>query len=185
MPDRFDEKQAVRWFDNDLMPSRQYRCYVFNDRNPQTNLTPTEYLRNKLFGSCFQFTHTHYWYYDFCPFNNLQQYRFAENNQTRIDIFNLGKDSSIYSIEGHLVYGIWTDGDYCVVTRKPRTTRIEFVCDMSEDSDGSLISISESSICNYLVRFHTPHACAFKNITNERLSEIVCVNKTVIDLIGK
>jgi protein OS-9 len=145
---------------------------------PNVTAAPKDYLKSKLRGLCFEVTHTQYWYYRFCPFRDLTQFRYEDDRIAAVDTFVLGRERQNveYYLEGRKVVGIWGSGDICLVTKKPRTTRVEFICDLSVDDDGMVTSVSETEYCNYLVQFHTQHVCGFENATDEDLSEILCVN---------
>lgn len=174
IPADFDSSKFSRSFDYNLGDST-YKCYIAENQTPKTSMSPEEYLKSILLGNCFQMTHTDYWYYTFCPFKSLEQFRFAEDKVTHIDTFTLGKESNEkYEIIDRGVATNWTNGDICAVSKKPRKTRVEFICDMSNDDDGAVTSISEPTFCHYLVKFNTQHACAFPNITSENLSLINC-----------
>lgn len=174
IPSDFDSSKFSRSFEYNLGDSI-YKCYIAENQTPKTKETPEEYLKSILLGNCFQMTHTDYWYYTFCPFKSLSQFRYADDKVTHIDTFTLGKEShGKYEIIDRGIATNWTNGDICAVNKKPRKTRVEFICDMSRDDDGSVTSISEPSFCHYLVKFHTQHACAFPNITNENLYQINC-----------
>ena len=156
-----------------------YTCYFAPENNPHTDQAPDQYLKSKLLNKCYDITHTGYWFFTFCPFKNLIQYRFDDNGVHRIDLFTLGKeDSNQYDIIERGVATNWTNGDTCVVDKKPRKTRVEYICDLSNNDDGKLTSISEPNYCQYLVKFHTQHACAFPNMTHESLTDIVCISNT-------
>ncbi|OHS99082.1 hypothetical protein TRFO_34569 [Tritrichomonas foetus] len=174
IPTNFDPKIYDSNFTQNL-GNIVYRCFQRSNQTPHTDSTPEEYLKASLSGSCFEYTHTNYWFFRFCPFKSLTQFRYAENNVTRIDIFNLGIDTNQTFDKIHRGFGAnWTGGDICVINKKPRTSRIEYICDMSLDSDGNVTSISEPAFCTYLARFHTPLACGFPGVTDENLTTIDC-----------
>jgi len=137
---------------------------------------PESYIKMHLRDKCFEFTHTGYWHFQFCPFSSLSQFRFAEDLVTKIDLFVLGRDSSNnMSVFNEGVSSTWGNGDMCVVTKKPRETTVQYICDLSINDEGAVTSISEPNFCNYLVRFNTQYACAFPNVTSEQLQEILCI----------
>ena len=80
-----------------------------------TDVTPQEYLKTKLDGVCYEFTHTQYWYFKFCPFHKLYQYRYNIDNITRLDNFQLGHETSSnkYTISQKGITTIWENGDMC------------------------------------------------------------------------
>ncbi|KAH0788819.1 protein OS-9 [Histomonas meleagridis] len=176
MPEGFDSTQYIRSFQQEIGLAK-YECYVKNVHIQQNGTNPEAYLRKKLIGNCFEKSHTNYWYFKFCPFMHLTQFRYGIDNVTRIDNFVLGKysDSPMVQIDRGFSEK-WNGGDICVVTGKPRTAQVDYICDLSIDIDGRVTSISEPSFCNYLVKFHTPHVCGFPNITNEELATIDCFN---------
>lgn len=170
----FDQSKFSKSFEYNL-GFEKYMCYIAENQTPKTFSSPEEYLKSILHGNCFQMTHTNYWYYRFCPFNSLTQFRFAEDGVTHVDTFTLGKETQgSYEFIDRGVATNWTNGDICAINKSPRKTRVEYICDMSHDDDGTVTSISEPSFCHYLVKFHTQHACAFPNITNENLNLINC-----------
>jgi hypothetical protein len=60
---------------------------------------------------------------------------------------------------------MYTDGDVCDLTKKPRTTEVRFVCDA--ELLHAFDSISETSTCNYLVVVHTSLVCAHKDFNSQ------------------
>ena len=159
-----------------LYETENYKCIIKEHQTPVTKEDPTNYLKRILSGKCFEMTHTFFWYFKFCPFQNLTQYRYDEKkSDLKIDNFVLGKyhgDSLVKNKRGFSDQ--FNGGDNCNANSKPRTAKIEYICDMSIDGIGKLASVSEPSFCNYDVHFHTPHACGFKNITSEDLYTIDC-----------
>ena len=157
--------------------NKTYKCFIPEGKSLANNFSAEIYIRNQLSDLCFEFTHTGYWFFKFCPFNSLTQYRFGEDLSSKIDIFTLGREkNNEYKPSSDGVITNWGHGDTCFVTKKPRTTKVEFICDLSLKNEGIVTSISEPSYCNYLVKFHTQHACAYPNSTSEILSEITCIN---------
>lgn len=160
-----------------LKGTTEYKCIVREHQTPATaKEQPTKYLMEKLSGMCFEMTHTFFWYFRFCPFQNLTQYRFDEKiGDKKIDKFVIGRHQGLPLERTESGFADqFTDGDSCIANNKPRAARVEFVCDLSVEEPGKLASVSEPSFCNYLVRFHTPHVCGFENITNEDLHIIEC-----------
>jgi hypothetical protein len=180
MPRGFSPSKDTRTFEKRI-GDLNYKCYVLENQTPTTQLSPEAYLKSILHPRCFPFTATHYWFFEFCPFNQLRQYRIGDDGQSRVDQFVLAKETSAttYKVEGRALTAAWGAGDICVITKRPRTAKIEFVCDQSADDSGTIESVSEPSFCNYLVKFHTQHACANPNITSESLAAIVCVKQNV------
>jgi hypothetical protein len=178
-PDGLDLNSSVSDFLENI-GSTMYHCYVHEHQNPNTTLPPSEYLKTVLHGTCTEFTTTNYWFFKFCPFLSLTQFRYASDQITRIDQFTLAKEAAetAYSVVGRNLVADWGGGDICAVTKKPRTARIEYVCDMSSGDDGVITAISEVRFCHYLVQFHTRHACAAPNITTENLAIISCIKQT-------
>jgi protein OS-9 len=180
VPDDFNAATAQLLFLKRI-GSKTYTCYMHEHQTPSTDLPPATYLKqNLVVGSCFEYSATGYWYFSFCPFKELTQFRYAEDATTRIDRFRLAAEgqNTSYAVRGRSVVAEWGGGDRCVITKKPRTATIEYVCDMSVDRDGIIASISEPKFCHYLVSYHTRHACAFPNVTQEDLAIITCIRYT-------
>jgi protein OS-9 len=177
-PPRFSPHPDTPSFEKQVGSSK-FRCYVEENQTPRTDSNPEKYLRSVLLRTCYEMTATNYWYYKFCPFRDLSQFRYADDRITRIDVFKLAQEheTTQYAVVDRALVANWTGGDMCVVTRKSRTARVELVCDMSTDDDGRLVSVSEPTFCHYLVRFHTQHACVFPNITTEELAVVTCIKQ--------
>ena len=153
-----------------------YQCYVSKEQNEVNNENPDEFLKKHFEGKCFYFTHTEYWYFHFCPFQNLTQFRYNEHF-VPIDNFTLGVKSKqpLFTLDDAF-YEQFEKGDKCIVTGKPRTALIRYTCDQSSDKD-VIVGISESNWCSYYVHVATPQVCRFPYITEEKLVYIDCIKK--------
>ena len=178
-PESFDESLYSRSFTKQV-EKVEYNCYLSkNPNNEKTDLDPVEYLSMQLNGTCQTFTHTKYWYFYFCPFESLSQYRFQEGTNNKIDNFILGTHDNqkpIFTRDG--VSFEWTNGDICYATKKPRTVRVDYICDYSTTNEGIVSSISEPSYCNYIVKYNTHYACAVPKVSNESVYDINCYSTT-------
>ena len=187
-PSNFQESKYSQPFTKQVEKVK-YNCYVSKEpRSEQTVSDPEEYLKSHLSGTCQTFTHTKYWYFSFCPFSNLTQYRFDNTLINKIDNFLLGSDDNQKSkiIKNGIAFD-WLNGDICFATKKPRTVHVEYICDHSVSSEGVVASISESSFCNYIVKYNTRLACAVPNVHNESVYDIECysTSNTVHDNINQ
>ena len=172
-PVDFNESNYIRKFLFEK-GKQNYQCYTsFPVEQPNVD-NPEDYLRSKLNSSCFTFTHTNYWYFQFCPFKSLSQYRYA-NKGNKIDNFVLGSENFEKGniTESGMAFN-WKNGDICQATKHPRQVRIEYICDQSTDEEGVLTSVSEPDFCQYIVHFHTPYACVIPNVTNETVFNVDC-----------
>lgn len=159
-----------------IYQNHSYTCYVGRPVNSSIYPQTLSELQQNLIGQCFEFTHTGYWYFKFCPFKILNQFRYEPLNQIPTDNFILGQedDSKPKSIYNGISYD-WNNGDKCVVTNRPRHTKIEYICDRSTSEIGYIAAISEPDYCEYLVQFHTPYVCGLNDDKRKFLSEIVCI----------
>lgn len=178
-PTNFNESNYVKKVDKRI-GSKNYECYTSFPKEPVPDEEALERMKLELNESCFSFTHTRYWFFEFCPFKKLIQYRYANDLKTKIDNFYLGGENGndFEPTKNGIAYD-WNNGDKCYVTKKPRHVRIEYVCDQSMDDEGIVTSISEPDYCEYLIRFNTQYACGFKHIEKESVSDIECYEKKV------
>lgn len=184
LPSDFDLSSVTEIFQT-TAHKHVYKCYVQPNQTKQTSDSPEQYLKRVIPRSRYNFTHTQYWYFEFIPFKRLSQWRYdndkgIKGTANRVDNFLLGletSDTEYQPIKNGFATE-WPNGDICAVTNAPRKTRVELICDMSITSDGAVVAVAEMEYCSYLVRFNTPHVCAFPRITNETLTLITCVKSS-------
>ena len=175
LPDDFDHSTVVKKF-TARAGSTLYHCFV--QRN-QTNRT-SEALQPHMKGilrETYEIVLGGYWHFTFVPFKHVHQWRFDEkDSRTKVDVFLLGKETNEtkYEVINGGLAAEWGGGDKCAVTGKPRTTRVELLCDFRETRQGKLQSISEEETCSYLVRFRSLAVCDFPAVTNESLVLVTC-----------
>lgn len=174
-PADFDESKYERSFDT-FYNNHTYTCWVGPPKTQESYISTIDKVKSIFADTCFEFTHTQYWFFKFCPFRRLSQYRFE--GKRVVDNFILGQeDNSNYTLLMNGIAYDWNNGEKCYVTKRPRHVRIEYLCDLSLKDDENTTSISEPDFCEYVVTFHTPHVCGISHAKNELLSEIVCIRQ--------
>ena len=154
---------------------RNFECFEKNSTISINKEVAYSHMEEKLKGTCRVFTHTGHWYYQFCPFDGITQYRY--NNGEKIDVFNIGKfENNKFTEKNNGISMFLSNGDTCKVTNSPRKAEINFICDMSYDDEGDIASISETQFCDYKINYHTQYACAFSD-KREEVHDIYCVSK--------
>lgn len=161
-----------------LYGNQNYTCY-YGKHHKDINMEPKEYLKKHLYGKRFDFSATQYWFWSFIPFSNLTQFRYVLANSQlaeRAETFLIGYElnNQTYTVFDKGIYTNYSNGDICLVSKKPRHTNIEFLCNQAPSNSRFKLVVSETGYCNYLVQFYTKYACPFPGVKHQNITDMVC-----------
>lgn len=152
-------------------------CYIDNNDKVVLDLNEEVDHLKKIFSKrCYDFSPNDYWYYEFCPFKHLKQYRFSDS-AIKIDFFMLGShsDDDMYVQVGDGVQTSWKNGDICTVDNRPRRVKVVYECDESSNADGFVASVTELEFCSYLLKFYTEHVCHILPVSKRETIDVYCI----------
>lgn len=179
LPDTFDFSTVI---ENITMPGNNTgrHCWV-QHQNKKATVGLKEYISQKSPKS-FEFVMAGYWHFVFEPFTKVVQWRYEnlddQKQGKKTDFFVLGTEDSgtVYELIDGGFKAEWGNGTICAVTKKPRTTTVELLCDFYAPKEGTLDTVSEIDMCHYLVRLRSRRVCHMPGVHNETEALITCVD---------
>lgn len=156
----------------------RYSCYIPIHKSPQDSeptkeggsdeVTKEELVKEMvdeilkpMDGKCLFQRNSGWWWYKYCHKKDVVQFHFDAQKKSVGDEYVLGKHDTEASIEDGYEFNLdkmeysetYTDGTICDLTKKPRTTKVSFVCSPKTFGNGELVNVHVNHFY-YLLLYH-------------------------------